>query len=223
LIDQTDGPEHIRSDPYFALRSKGSVYLASEFVHIVTDLQLPGAQKREIMNLVCSYRRNYIRAMVDGASELTGVLSFDTVLREKTEVVGGLWATWARILGIIYGLADDQIEAGAMVLHAFGMIVQIADDIYDLPEDLANSQANMFAALCGECSVEEGLLRAHLAAHRGRHLNRRWAKANLPVSYRRMELLAHGYLGEVARWDDTGVVIGDVRHCTVLLMRPFGL
>lgn len=216
-IDRVDGPVELSRNPFFPKRSGRSQEFIREFLVILDGLNLSRSCRQRLIRVFQMYRQSYLAICQANALQPKTVASFQETLVDKSKVAGQLWGTWAMILSLAYSLPDAQVRDSEKLLHDFGMVTQVFDDMADVPHDIEECQPNILYAICQQHPKELQLLDIHLREQGGRFLNLEWAKDNLPLSTSMAKDLARHYLESAIALDREGRVTEDMTKCYTAL------
>ena len=216
-IDRVDGSLELSRSPFFPKRSGRSQEFLREFLVILQQVNISRTARQRLLREFQIYRQSYLLVSQLNAQQPKIDSPLEEVLVDKSKVAGQLWGTWAMILSLAYSLPEAQIQESNQLLHDFGMVTQVFDDMADVPHDLEECQPNILYAICRQHPAELRLLDAHLRQHGGRFLNLEWAKANLPLSTSTSKDLARQYLDRAIALDREGHVTEDMTKCFTAL------
>jgi hypothetical protein len=216
-IDRVDGSAKLNRSPFFPKRSDRSQEFVGEFLAILQRLNISRSARQRLIREFQIYRQSYLTVSQLNAQRPKIDSSLEEVLVDKSKVAGQLWGTWAMILSLAYSLPEAQIRDSEKLLHDFGMVTQVFDDMADVPHDLEECQPNILYAICCQHPQELQLLDAHLREQGVRFLNLEWAKTNLPLSTSAAKDLAHQYLDRAIALDREGHVREDMTRCYAAL------
>jgi hypothetical protein len=212
-IDRVDGSSELNRSPFFPKRSGRSQEFIREFLGTLQKLDISRGAKQRLIREFQIYRQSYLTVSQANAQQPTSVSSLEEVLIDKSKVAGQLWGVWAAILSLAYSSSDEQVRDSHKLLHDFGMVTQVFDDMADVPHDIEECQPNILYAICHQHPQELQLLDAHLSERKSRFLNLEWAKVNLPLSTSAAKDVARQFLDRAIALDREGRVLEDMTKC----------
>ncbi len=155
------------------------------------DSFLTPKQVREIFKVVGDYRRRFRPALeLFEKLEKPGI---GQILKVKEETTGGMGATMVEILNICERIPVEQKKIVAGAFSDSFMAAQIADDIYDIHDDIRNGVANIAVAVLQKNPEEfSKLLRAKSTTIRS-------CRKLAPKSYTEIMQIGESYLLRIPR------------------------
>lgn len=172
-------------------RIPGVKTLASELCSRIAQLETTPTVRIKMLRLIVSYRRNASRALMQWIHSPS--LDIDKVIRHKECTTGMLWATWCQLLTTAYNVPDTMSIHSSTCLFSAGMILQVIDDLGDVPIDQAGGAENLFLALAEQDQTEKRVLKRHLDQSSNLFLDWGWARMSLPSTLAKANALIERY------------------------------
>lgn len=218
-VDHPNGRNWLQRDPLFPKQAPKTQALAAELWARVRAAGLPRQDERAIIALVQKYRQAFLCILQRNALNPVLHSPLSQVMDDKTCVAGNLWGRWSRILSVLYRVPNQRAEDAETIFNAFGMAIQVVDDMGDLLQDYKDAQANIFFTLVEAMPEEYLRLDMRLKEAQGTCLEAGWVRSNLPVAYQRALGLIDGYLATITQTDYEGRIASDIHHCVHGLLR----
>lgn len=190
-LDTFDSRQLLQENPQVAWRREQVQAIGSEFCALLRQLELSPKTRWQCLRLVVIFRRAYFEEMRCSAAFAAGDVA--TMLRHKERTAGDLWRTWALVLGQLYGVPSPLADHAAEVQFTFGMLVQLLDDIADLPVDYRTVTPNLFLAMIEQTPAELARLQRRLQTDSAPFLNLPWSQQQLPQAYAKLFSLYEDY------------------------------
>ncbi len=169
--------------------------VASALCAGVSQAKIDTLSKRRLIQTILQYRHDALKAMQCNAEKAEDNVA--EVISNKENTAGKLWYVWSRILGYLYEIPDCISEDAAQIFLNFGMALQIIDDLSDAPADYAVCAENLFVAVAQTYPADWSRLQQHLATQPAPFLEWRWARNNLPDTYKAALDIYQSYLTKI--------------------------
>ena len=166
--------------------------VAAELCAWVRHAGMETAACRRLVRLISDYRREALAAMQRSADPRAEDLAHVILAKEQT--AGNLWYVWSRLLGCLYQVPGEAIDNASQAFFAFGMAVQVIDDLSDAPADYVVRAQNLFLATAQSCPNEYEQLQRHFSEQPRPYLDWPWARHHTPVTYQATLDLYQGYV-----------------------------
>jgi hypothetical protein len=165
-IDRPGGSKDERLHPRTAQSTPRARAIAGELLHRLRDVTPDRKPLRRVVRLSCEYRDAALSALLAAPTQGSS-RAFTNALAVKERSSGGLFGSWAAIMGVLYDVPLETTARAQEVSFCFGMLLQIFDDFVDVAEDARNGQANMLLAATADTGED--------VAELLRVAQRRWA------------------------------------------------
>jgi hypothetical protein len=148
-----------------------------------------------LLRCIVRYRRGVIAPLIAWVTQPSDDLQ--AVIAAKEQMTGRLWFTWGRLLGYLFQVPGPMAEGAAACFWGLGMMLQILDDIGDVPVDDKLHAQNIFLAITRQVPEDWQRLRAFLTVQDELFLRWAWVRANIPQAYDRAMHLYSSYMNRV--------------------------
>lgn len=218
-LDQFDSRQLLQEQPQRAWRRAEARAIAHELCLGLELLALPPDLRWRFLRMVVVFRRVYFEEM--RCSAAFQACDLTVMLRHKERTAGDLWRTWALLLGMLYEVPNALADRAAGVMFAFGMMIQVLDDIADLPTDYRTATPNLFVTLIEQRPDELAALQAYLDTHSEAFLSVPWSRKHLSHAHEQVMSIYEQYAEQLLAAADNPTLTHEMFTTTEYVRRRF--